>query len=104
MVQLWLKTTLVETTVALPISPSKTPPDAKKAMCVCHTLFRRVTLVTKTSAGGHSTLHQGVANEEPGVGYCKRTCAGTHLGTFAVPLKKPSKSCFNPTLRLLPGT
>ena len=46
-------------------------------------------------------------NEEPGVGYCKRTCAGTHLGTFAAaggPTKKPSKSCFNSTLRLLPGT
>ena len=45
---------------------------------MCHTLFQRV----QTTAGGHSTLHQGVANEEPGVGYCKRTCLGMHLGTL----------------------
>ena len=42
-----------------------------------------------------------MANEEPGVGYCKRTCAGTHLGTFAAaggPTKKTFQVLFPPYL------
>ena len=40
-------------------------------------------------------------------GYCKRTCLGMHLGTLVAaggPTYKPYKSCFNHSLRLLPGT
>ena len=75
-------------------------------MCVSHSVTKSQTKHQK-QAGGHSTLHQGVANEEPGVGYCKRTCLGMHLGTLVAaggPTYKPYKSCFNHSLRLLPGT
>ena len=41
-----------------------------RGVCKCVYLLNG----SKTYAGGHSALHQGVANEEPAARYCERTC------------------------------